>query len=294
MASSDAGATEFCGGERVLAFHGPVLYESKILAVEKRKDAEGKEITVHLTHYNGWNKHWDEWLPPDRLRKINAETLQLKSNLEAEYSSSNKRKGPAGKRIGDDGTKKTRRRDRGDTGGASSADDIRGLLEDKVVLPDALKVLLVDDWHFITAQSKIVKLPRAHSIAKILAEYCEHAATHHGPRAAGVAAEVTSGLKVYFENGCAAQLLYAAEQAQHAELVRDTPTARLCDHYGPQHLLRLFVKLPAMMEYAGVSPKGACYLVTCLQDILEYLHAHKDKFFATDAYITHSPPSGKK
>eukprot|EP00041_Stephanoeca_diplocostata_P012595 m.210765 g.210765 ORF g.210765 m.210765 type:complete len:80 (+) comp19019_c0_seq2:40-279(+) len=54
------------------------------------------------------------------------------------------------------------------------------------------------------------------------------------------------------------------------------------------------VKLPAMMEYAGVSPKGACYLVTCLQDILEYLHAHKDKFFATDAYITHSPPSGKK
>lgn len=50
---------------------------------------------------------WDEWLPCDRLRKMNAETLELKSTLEAEYSHANKRKGQTNGDGGSSGRRTT-------------------------------------------------------------------------------------------------------------------------------------------------------------------------------------------
>lgn len=37
-------------------FCGVNLVHKQILATDKRKDADGKEVAVYLTHYNGWNK----------------------------------------------------------------------------------------------------------------------------------------------------------------------------------------------------------------------------------------------
>ena len=44
----------FIIGERVLCFHGPLLYEAKNLKAEV-KDQQNK----YLIHYAGWNKKYD-------------------------------------------------------------------------------------------------------------------------------------------------------------------------------------------------------------------------------------------
>ena len=49
--------TKFLEGEKVLCFHGPLIYEAKIQKVELRDDQ-----TKYFIHYMGWNKNWDEWV----------------------------------------------------------------------------------------------------------------------------------------------------------------------------------------------------------------------------------------
>ncbi len=44
----------FSEGEKVLCFHGPLIYEAKVM-----KAQPGGKYRIH---YNGWNKKWDEWV----------------------------------------------------------------------------------------------------------------------------------------------------------------------------------------------------------------------------------------
>ena len=44
-------------GEKILCFHGPLIYEAKIQKVETKN-----KQTKYLIHYHGWNKNWDEWV----------------------------------------------------------------------------------------------------------------------------------------------------------------------------------------------------------------------------------------
>ena len=49
--------TKFVDGEKILCFHGPLIYEAKIQKLEI-KDGQAK----YFIHYMGWNKNWDEWV----------------------------------------------------------------------------------------------------------------------------------------------------------------------------------------------------------------------------------------
>lgn len=93
---------KFKEGERVLCFHGPLLYEAKNLKGEV-KDQQNK----YFIHYAGWNKSWDEWVPENRVLKYNEAALQKQKELliahEAEQKKGSKTKpikgvtGPVGK-----------------------------------------------------------------------------------------------------------------------------------------------------------------------------------------------------
>ena len=60
----------FLEGERVLCFHGPLIYEAKINKVKevKVKVPQGADpdatatVVKYFIHYHGWNKNWDEWV----------------------------------------------------------------------------------------------------------------------------------------------------------------------------------------------------------------------------------------
>ena len=89
---------KFQDGEKVLCYHGPLLYEAKIMKNRKEpapnKSGGGAAAAASsaadnsggsfLVHYQGWNKNWDEWVPEGRVLKINAENLSLKNRLHAE------------------------------------------------------------------------------------------------------------------------------------------------------------------------------------------------------------------
>lgn len=98
-------------GGKCLAYHGPMLYEAKILKIW---DHENKKISMlsdgHITavedavipgendsssavpkelvdnacyfvHYQGWKATWDEWIGLDRIHEYNEENLALKKKL---------------------------------------------------------------------------------------------------------------------------------------------------------------------------------------------------------------------
>ncbi|CAE1271885.1 MORF4L1 [Acanthosepion pharaonis] len=75
---------KFAEGERVLCYHGPLLYEAKCVK------SDVKEKTVrYFIHYNGWNKNWDEWVPETRVLKYNDASLQRQKELQKAHACRN-------------------------------------------------------------------------------------------------------------------------------------------------------------------------------------------------------------
>jgi hypothetical protein len=44
---------KFCEGEKLLCYHGPLLYEAKCIKIKKENGN-----FMYLVHYQGWNKNW--------------------------------------------------------------------------------------------------------------------------------------------------------------------------------------------------------------------------------------------
>uniref|UniRef100_U5EJY5 Mortality factor 4-like protein 1 n=1 Tax=Corethrella appendiculata TaxID=1370023 RepID=U5EJY5_9DIPT len=87
---------KFTEGERVLCFHGPLIYEAKTLKCEIQKDKSIK----YFIHYAGWNKNWDEWVPESRVLKYNDANVQKQMELFKQHNNSakNKKANPKGKK----------------------------------------------------------------------------------------------------------------------------------------------------------------------------------------------------
>ena len=66
---------KFAENEKLLCFHGPLLYEAKCVKIKK----EGGNL-MYFVHYQGWNKNWDEWVNETRILKINPENIDKKVN----------------------------------------------------------------------------------------------------------------------------------------------------------------------------------------------------------------------
>jgi hypothetical protein len=95
--------------ERVLCYHGPLIYEAKVMKVKVFEDNNNVVATVgphYLVHYKGWKQtsvyktfaciqslsfsllmhhprcRWDEWVPPSRLLKMTEENLAEQKSLQ--------------------------------------------------------------------------------------------------------------------------------------------------------------------------------------------------------------------
>jgi mortality factor 4-like protein 1 len=125
----------------------------------------------------------------------------------------------------------------------------------RIVMPDALKSILVDDWENITKNYQLVRLPALYSVNRILDDY----QNQERPRrqdsiSLDLLEEVVAGLKEYFNKSLGRILLYKYERGQYEDLLGriDTSTddlsgRQLADVYGAEHLLRLF----GNMEYSS-------------------------------------------
>ncbi|KAL3232985.1 Chromatin modification-related protein EAF3 [Nakaseomyces bracarensis] len=89
-------------GGKCLAYHGPLLYEAKILKrwnpktkkVETTLAPEGSDESApevdksgdfhYFIHYQGWKSSWDEWVDVDRIMEMTEENVDMKKKLALE------------------------------------------------------------------------------------------------------------------------------------------------------------------------------------------------------------------
>ncbi|KAI1427988.1 chromo domain-like protein [Xylaria sp. FL1777] len=73
-------APPYSKDEKVLCFHGDLMYEAKIidLRIEPGKKADDAQYRIH---YKGWKSSWDDWVTHDRIRKLTEDNKQLATQL---------------------------------------------------------------------------------------------------------------------------------------------------------------------------------------------------------------------
>ena len=117
---------KFSADEKVLCYHGPLLYEAKILKNKKEGGSYNyfvhyqvilKLLSLHqsfhcsnglliLIFFQGWNRNWDEWVAEARIMKQVAENFDKQKKLLATHMAQTKAKKKAQK--AEKGTKKGR------------------------------------------------------------------------------------------------------------------------------------------------------------------------------------------
>ena len=131
----------------------------------------------------------------------------------------------------------------------------------RMVVPDHVKSILVDDWENVTKNLHLVSLPCEHTVNKILDAYHEHEKENRRPGSpdADLLDEFVQGLREYFELALGKILLYRLERDQFFQVREwwENPTAEHegvkgpADVYGAEHLARLFGKFFPPRSYAG-------------------------------------------
>ena len=148
-----------------------------------------------------------------------------------------------------------------------------------------LRKQLVDDWEYVTKDKMLITLPRKRTVSSVLDEFCQSKANGGviHPSWTGVA----DGVKAYFNEAVRPVLLYRPEMEQLEALQRDGKLpANLADLYGPEHLLRLFVKLPGMLAKADLDEDSAKFLETKVASLIKFMAKKAGELFEPGVYTT--------
>lgn len=265
--------------EKVLCYHGPLIYEAKIL--DRKWMDEDPEMTGphYYIHYKGWKRSWDEWVPETRVLRWCDENIKMQSRLKTLYrtkSSSSKTKASdsEGNSLG------KRRRD------AKNEKEEQYLRNQEIRLdiPDTLKGQLVDDWENVTKNQQLVPLPRQLTINDVLARYKRFKKEKKGNRELNeeLLEEVFDGLRIYFNKALGTILLYRFERHQYADIRRQIPDKDLVDIYGAEHLLRLFVQMPGLIAHTTMDSDAVHVLIDYLADILKFMQKQQKHLFLAE------------
>ncbi|KAG2340068.1 MRG-domain-containing protein [Suillus weaverae] len=298
----------FAVGERILCYHGPLVYEAKILKAETWDETNTKLSTVgphFFVHYKGWKQTWDEWVPITRLLKFNDTNVQLQKALMAQASaaastsgSSSKGKAHGGSIMKDGSSSRgggLGRKDGRGTKRGREEDDSSRKPEMKLNVPEVLKVLLVDDWEAITKNSQLVSVPRSPTVVVILQEFKDYviglgkSTTLREPEL--VLPTITSGLQVYFDRSLGANLLYRFERPQYAEIRKQYVTGPkvqvgqekdMSAIYGAEHLLRMLVSLPQMVASSTMDAESVGLVRDYVNELLIFMVNDRSRLFLTE------------
>ncbi|KAH9035008.1 MRG-domain-containing protein [Lactarius pseudohatsudake] len=288
----------FAVGERALCYHGPLVYESKILKGEVWDEANTKLETVgphYLVHYKGWKQTWDEWVPTARLLKFNEANLALQKDLARAQAAATSTSASASKtsnaaRGAQPGAGRRKEGGRGTKRGRDDDDGTRRP-EMRLVVPDTLKVLLVDDWEAVTKNNQLVTLPRSPTVAEILEEFKQHILSSPPPNLRDpqvVLPTIVSGLQVYFDKALGSNLLYRFERPQYADIRKryvTGPTVQVSQEremssiYGAEHLLRMIVSLPAMVAGSTMDPESVGLVRDYVTELMTYMMDQRARLF---------------
>lgn len=186
----------------------------------------------------------------------------------------------AGRREEKRGNKRTRE-------GPDGEEEYQKRTEIKISIPDVLKTQLVDDWEAVTKNMQLVKLPRYPNVDMILEEWLKFLANDEAERRR-LAAEVTAGLRIYFNKALGNNLLYRFERGQYSEQLKLDPKDgtewEMSTRYGAEHLIRLFVNLPELLAHTAMDPETVAVLKDNIASFLSWMTLNKGILFSKDNY----------
>uniref|UniRef100_A0A8C5BMD2 Mortality factor 4-like protein 1 n=1 Tax=Gadus morhua TaxID=8049 RepID=A0A8C5BMD2_GADMO len=295
MAPKQDPKPKFSEGERVLCFHGPLLYEAKCVKINIKE----KQIKYFI-HYSGWNKNWDEWVPESRVLKYVDSNLAKQKELQKanQKAKKSKQKTPGageGTSTGEMPQGPRKKRARADAT-VESEEMFTNRVEVKVKIPEELKPWLVDDWDLITRQKQLFHLPAKKNIEAVLEDYANYKKSkgNSNDNKEYAVGEVVAGIREYFNVMLGTQLLYKFERPQYAEILAERPETPMSQVYGAPHLLRLFVRIGAMLAYTPLDEKSLALLLNYLQDFLKYLVKNLSTLFSASDYEVAPPEYHRK
>ncbi|SLM33405.1 histone acetylase complex subunit [Lasallia pustulata] len=298
--------------ERVLCFHHELLYEAKVLDSKLSDATDKKSPLQYRVHYKGWKNTWDDWVPQDRLRKLTDENKELAQNLKKEMDALRHRTAPpkapatsikkkaAGSDLSSGRGSEERHSSLPATGrGQKRGRDYEIEKEEsflqrpavRIVIPDHLKAILVDDWENVTKNLSLVPLPSKHPVNEILDAYWdeEKGKRRYGSAEADLLEEVVAGVREYFEKCLGRILLYRFEREQFFEVRQlwEAGTGEwegkgAGDVYGAEHLCRLFVTMPELIAQTNMDQQSVNRLREELAKLTQWLGKNSSRFFTSD------------
>ncbi|KAL1520221.1 hypothetical protein AB1Y20_023691 [Prymnesium parvum] len=254
-------------GAHVLAYHGPLIYQALVRDRVTREGIEGAgRLKIYLIHYEGWNERWDEWVAESRLLEDNEDNAALQKERVREFQRAHKRRW----------NNKELESSKRPKGEELPLHDVREALR----LPHSMKLKLLEDWERITRERKLVPLPRSPSISDFLEEFLQTKAKRSSHER--LYGEVVDGVQSYFNQTLGALLLYKYERKQHSDITKEHMSKPLVEIYGVEHLLRLYVKLPELLNQCSLQKEHMTVLVSKLVELLKFMQANKAKYFVNE------------
>ncbi|KAL2293592.1 hypothetical protein FJTKL_05455 [Diaporthe vaccinii] len=297
--SSKPAAPPYAKDEKVLCFHHDMLYEAKIIEIDCTEEGGFR----YKIHYKGWKATWDDWVPQDRIRKLNDENRELAAQLNQQARTSmQKKSGPAKKAGLKNGSDFSSARGSEERSGAAATLSGRGRKRDfdlendesfharpsiKLVMTDVLKGILVDDWEHVTKDSQLVPLPHEQPVVKILNDYLEDEMPKREEDSAQVdiLKETIAGLREYFDRALGRILLYRFERLQYSELLPQWENEKdggPSSVYGGEHLCRLLVSLPELLAQTNMDQQSVSRLREELTKFTNWLSKNGQKYFVRE------------
>ncbi|CAI5709974.1 unnamed protein product [Peronospora destructor] len=305
-------------GDSVLAYHGLLIYDAKVLKVDNGRGIKGQlddeetedasSSTQFYVHYQGWAKKWDEWVRHDRVLEDTPATRLLQSKakedaVEATKESrlSKKKKRMSSVRVEASSSLKSpfKRLKRsveneyeafpGPTQECNDEDKALGK-QINLQMPFSLKKQLVQDWKNVTqTPPKLVPLPRKPTVNQIIKTYLEFKKSKVREGEANEVKEykniqgIIEGVQSYFNRALSSILLYRIERRQYQELrQKQKDGVPLSQIYGAEHLIRLFVRLPILLASSNISPRELLQIQARLNDFLKFIQKNSAVWFVTD------------
>ncbi|KAK6345487.1 Esa1p-associated factor, variant 2 [Orbilia javanica] len=269
--------------ERVLCFHGPLLYEAKVLEI--KNPGEPGASYSYKVHYKGWKSSWDEWVPQDRVLGWNDENLQKQKELREEHNPKKKVEKDKKPAHAEEpvvptvrGQKRAREMD------MDKEEDFIKRHEIKLNVPEIIKSLLVDDWENVTKNGTLVKLPRDITVTTFLKDYFEATESSYpsGSQQRQSYEEILQGLRAYFDKCLGTMLLYRFERDQYNDIKKEHPDKNMCDLYGTEHLLRLFVTMPELIAHTNMDTQAVNSLREHLDNIMLFISRNHEKYILSE------------
>ncbi|KAK6824694.1 hypothetical protein PG987_012188 [Apiospora arundinis] len=161
----------------------------------------------------------------------------------------------------------------------------------KIIIPDMLKGLLVDDWENVTKNNQLVPIPHPKPVTKVMDDYLayEKPRRTEGSAAIDILEETVAGLKEYFDKCLGRVLLYRFERAQYAEM-REKWTSggpevqgkTPCESYGAEHLMRLITSLPELIAQTNMDQQSVNRLREELSKFCQWLERNANAYFVNE------------